>query len=140
MRGPGTKPQQGQDKARGRKTPVPAQTERRGRVSEDSLGWREEGMARHARLGWREGAKAREAGPGNTGSEREASGQLGLGRATPGQADKHKTGAWREGGKVTGCGPGPGPGPGPGRGEGQGQGQAGPGGLQCRTHIAGRLG
>ena len=52
--------QQGQDKARGRKTPVrgicDAQTERRGRVSEHSLGWRE-------------GAKARD-GPGtDKGSE-----------------------------------------------------------------------
>ena len=80
VHGPGTKLQQGQDKARGRKTPVRgvcnAQTERRGRVSKDSLGWREGAKAgmgqeqtKAARLGWREGAKAREAGPGNTGSE-----------------------------------------------------------------------
>ena len=56
VRGPGTKLQQGQDKARGRKTPVPgicdAQTERRGRVSKDSLGWREGAMDSS---GWAEG-------------------------------------------------------------------------------------
>ena len=97
MRGPGTKLQQGQDKARGRKTLVPGicdeQTERRARVSEDSLGWREGPKARDSRARNRQrqrglvgakGLKPWRQGQGthavNSLGWREASGQFGLGR------------------------------------------------------------